>query len=978
MNSLSLPLATALLAILSATGPAEAQYFPPGDPKAGGIRDLMLVYLGKEDWSPKDFLPYVAYLSKETTKHPRDWFYDSYLMLAYGGAPSGKAYIDGATDQRDWQYYLDDLLFRKGRSLDALNACIRDVEQTLGPRGRKTPVIIMIPYPSSAQKDFGDVDGDGRSEDLSQPADRLKAVRWCVDEILRRWKQADLPSLSLWGFYWMNEGIGPADEAIVRATADYVHQRGYGLHWIPYYSAPGYDKLAELGIDFAVLQPNYAFMEQQGRRPDAQRLEDTARKARQWRMGIEIEMVAALSTPSERNNLWDYLAYGRDEQSGYMRGAVHAYYQATDAIARLCYSKSAADRALYEALYQFAKGTFRGQRAAVGRRCAYRIQGQVAPEYPDDGRKLADGRFAAAIGDRDRLVGLSGDRPRIEIDLGDVRRIEAVEVRIIAPAQSADAPSSPGQGAQAAPPRSIAVATSATAETWSSAGYGCRWTATQGDGMLRGSMRHEFPARDARWVRITLDQDPKRMTLVDEIAVEPTASLAEGAVCTLSPAPSSPAGDDGRWLLVDGLYARPLQPESGAVTWAAGQKAAILLELPQARHVGTIRLHLPGLGRTEPQAMAEVRLATRADASAAWTPAGSPLHHGNHFLVDAQAALAKLVRVEVVPRAGGSLAIDEIEVFGAENLARGRPYELSPAHPEKYGDPQRVKLTDGVTSQGGFGDGRMVGWYGREVEVTIDLEQAQAIDGTRLHVQGGGMGAVCFPARIDVLVSEDRRNWSRADSIQRAPKSLLVDRPTGTTRLQLGWMETRFDPVTARFVMLRVAPGQWSMTSEIEILSGGKNVVLGKRYHLLPGPDSAAPYADTAGKLTDGRLTTSDFGQGRAVGWNSGRPTVTIDLGETVSVARVASHVLGGGRAGVWFPAKMSVSTSADGRQWTPELTTTEHPPETPPAGEPRQASTGFMSLDLPARACRYVRLQFAPRGWLMLDEVEVFGRPAR
>jgi hypothetical protein len=34
---------------------------------------------------------------------------------------------------------------------------------------------------------------------------------------------------------------------------------------------------------------------------------------------------------------------------------------------------------------------------------------------------------------------------------------------------------------------------------------------------------------------------------------------------------------------------------------------------------------------------------------------------GNHFLVDAQAAVAKEVRVVVAPQAGRSIALDEIE-----------------------------------------------------------------------------------------------------------------------------------------------------------------------------------------------------------------------------------------------------------------------------------------------------------------------------
>ena len=88
---------------------AAEGYFPPGDPRAGGIRDLMLIYLSQGKWETDEFLPYVAYLGEEAGKKPLDWFYDSYLFLAYGGAPSGASYYDGPTNKDDWEYYFNQL-----------------------------------------------------------------------------------------------------------------------------------------------------------------------------------------------------------------------------------------------------------------------------------------------------------------------------------------------------------------------------------------------------------------------------------------------------------------------------------------------------------------------------------------------------------------------------------------------------------------------------------------------------------------------------------------------------------------------------------------------------------------------------------------------------------------------------------------------------------------------------------------------------
>ena len=87
----------------------------------------------------------------------------------------------------------------------------------------------MIPYPSPEQHQFGDVDGDGASEDLARAADRQKAVAWCVEEMLRRWQGRIGARFKLWGFYWMNESTGPRDAPIIRFAAA-SSPRG-SMHW---------------------------------------------------------------------------------------------------------------------------------------------------------------------------------------------------------------------------------------------------------------------------------------------------------------------------------------------------------------------------------------------------------------------------------------------------------------------------------------------------------------------------------------------------------------------------------------------------------------------------------------------------------------------------------------------------------------------------------------------------------------------------
>lgn len=961
---------------------ACGQYFPPGDSRAGGMHDLMLIYLGQDSRSKEDFLPYVAYLGKEETKKPLDWFYDSFLFLAYGGAPSKTTYIDGPTLKTDWEHYFDKLLFCKNRSLDSLEACIVDVEMVLGPREKKTPIILMIPYPSAKQRDFGDVDGDGRSEDLSRPEDRIKATRWCVDQLLTRWKKAGFSRLTLWGFYWMNEGIPAADEAVVRATADYIHQQGYGLHWIPYFRAKGIEKCAELGIDFAVLQPNYAFMGRSGLHPNPQRLTETAQLARQYHLGIEIEMVEHITSRTERENLRDYLIHGGDDIDGYMRQAVHAYYASEKSIPRLCYSDLPADRQLYEALYLFAKKTYAGKRQTPSQQASYRILGKTVPEFPDDGKKLVDGLRAPNPAASDRVVGLEGEKAQIELDLGDVRRVAGVELRGLMPGSASVASETQGRETGRLPsevqtklfarcqrPRSVELAASLDGKTWRTVGTGYRWYASPLSPDT--TLAVDTPPLDARRLLVTLHGVPGKVVLLDEVELRTADTLTEQARYTLSPLPAQ--ADPTGCLLTDTIYASgPADPDR-SLRWKTGEEVTVQLDLHDVRHVGLVRLHTPAGADTIQRVGVWARSCQPGHASP-WHELGSAERSRNHFTLDAAAQLTSELRLVITPKPEQAVVLDEIEVYPAQNLALGKPYEFTPELPEQYGDPGRRKLTDGEVSERGFGDRRTVGWFFRETELTLDLEHSCPINAVRVHVQGGGYAAVEFPSRIDVLASPDGRLWHWVDSIDETPGQLLFDQTHEGTRLQLGWMKGAFKPVEARFVRLQFTPKGWLMPSEIEVLSHGKNVALGRSYGLRPAPTSAAPYGDASGLLTDGVLTTSGFGQHRAVGWNEGRPTITLDLLAPTPVAKVAARVLGGGLGGVHFPKRMTVLTSRDGVHWSTPSIAEEHPPETKD-----QSLKTYMVVELLPQECRYVQLQFDRHGWLMLDEIEVFEpKPAK
>lgn len=915
------------LVLLTAV-PLAADYLLQGDPRAGGMRDVMLIYHREGMHRVEHLLPYVAYLDKAQGGRPVDWFYDSFLFMAYGGAPSGQLYITGATDRADWQFWLD-VLFEEGRNLSALEATIERVARTLGPPPQKTPIIIMIPYPSPEQTDFGDVDGDGKSESFASDEERLKAIQWVVDEAVGRFKAAQFKHLSLWGFYWMNEGVAGKDEALVKQTAGLLHERELGFHWIPWFRAPGFDRWQELGFDFVVLQPNYAFM--RNVRPDEQRLTDCGNLAREHGLGVEIELnPAILTTEAYRENLRGYLTHGTAQHDGYM-AAVHGYYQGGDTIRKLYESDLPANNQLYRDLYLFAKGRYQAANRGLAAGLPATLDGRPMPQ-------LTDG---LTITDESRLQRGVRIAETADVQLALPRRCDIGEVRVHV-AFPAEEPVL----------RRLEVR---DGERLLAAGHDL--PASRAGGLRLGWLCLPVNA-DVGGLTCRLVLDPGGVLYVDEVALglarEPTWGLPYELPTPPTIVPAKATGTE----LTDGLISLAVDARDRGIGWDGGE-ARIELALPNAAFLGDVTLYA---ATGDPLPALRVGGAVLLDGETAFDLAEADAELDEDRLrwrARVGGRLGDALRVDLSWPEGERLVLEELTVGSPGNLALGKPYQLEPAFPAQYPD-DGGELTDGDVSAG-FGDGRTVGWIQAAPAVTVDLGAPKSVDGMRVHLQGGGSAWVHFPREWAISVSPDGRQWDRMHS---------ADGPAAsdTEEARMEWWEAKFDPASARFVRLRFEPRGWIMLSEIEVLGGGRNLARGRPYSLQPAPTSTDKYADRDARLTDGRLSARSWSEGRTAGWHDEQVTITVDLLQPTEVRTLAVHLAGGGPAAVWFPEEVTFHTSLDGESWSAPVTTRDHPPE---SGD--ESIVGYMHVKLPPTRVRFVRAVLTAHGWVMPDEIEVF-----
>ncbi len=326
----------------------------PSQDLLGGARHLCLLYHSHNanPYKVDDLLPYVAYVDEN--KEIKDVMFDSFLFLHdTGSMPSGNTAYNGSV-MTDWQWVIDDL-FKENQQLDALDQTAKAVKDALGLDEDFTyKVTIGIYYPGAEMKNFGDVDGDGISEDFSNYQDALKAFRWYIDQIEEKFYAQEFKNIELVGYYWWNEYVDEGEPDIVtilNQLSDYVHSKDKDFFFIPWHCASGFDKWEKYGFDIACMQPNYVFNE----KAPYSNLYNNAFLTEDYGLGVEMEIwEACLTNKVFYERYMEYIAWG--VTTGYMTDTVNMYYQSYYVYRDAAYSKEYMARRVYDTTYHYIKG----------------------------------------------------------------------------------------------------------------------------------------------------------------------------------------------------------------------------------------------------------------------------------------------------------------------------------------------------------------------------------------------------------------------------------------------------------------------------------------------------------------------------------------------------------------------------------------------------------------------------------------------
>ncbi len=321
-------------------------YLYPSDDILSGVNDVMLIYHNVGTVNFDSLLPYVGYIDKDGKVI--DTMFDGFLFLPGTGQMPNGGYGEGRSRKPDWDFLLSNM-FDKGKGMDELEKTAEYVKEQLGLSELNLKVFVAIPRIHYAVKDFGDVDGDGISEDLSKSEDRIKVGSTYIKQINDLFNAKNYKNLSLCGFYWFREDINRIDITITKEITAEARKQGYPMFWIPYNEAEGFTRWKEFGFEAGCYQPNYAF----DLEVEEFTLTEAAECAKMYNMCIELEMQE--NTISDKRFFVKYMNYLRHGvEDGYMH-AIHMYYQSFGILGRASRSLNHRARLAYDYTYKFVK-----------------------------------------------------------------------------------------------------------------------------------------------------------------------------------------------------------------------------------------------------------------------------------------------------------------------------------------------------------------------------------------------------------------------------------------------------------------------------------------------------------------------------------------------------------------------------------------------------------------------------------------------
>jgi hypothetical protein len=110
----------------------------------------------------------------------------------------------------------------------------------------------------------------------------------------------------------------------------------------------------------------------------------------------------------------------------------------------------------------------------------------------------------------------------------------------------------------------------------------------------------------------------------------------------------------------------------------------------------------------------------------------------------------------------GDKEIAQANMFIPVNKATGKPVTLQTQYAPQYAGSGNSTLTDGAMGSSAFKDNRWLGFSGRDVIATIDMQEQSVIHSVAVNFLCDPNSGIFLPPRVSLYISDDGKNFRPA------------------------------------------------------------------------------------------------------------------------------------------------------------------------------------------------------------------------
>ena len=130
------------------------------------------------------------------------------------------------------------------------------------------------------------------------------------------------------------------------------------------------------------------------------------------------------------------------------------------------------------------------------------------------------------------------------------------------------------------------------------------------------------------------------------------------------------------------------------------------------------------------------------------------------------------------------------------NKATNKPVKYLTAFSDNYKGSGEYCLVNGIRGSANHSDGEWQGWQGNNLEIIVDLQQAETVQTISIGALQNNNAWIFFPQKVEFLVSKDGNKYRKVAESINDPNPM-------TSGIQLKDFTAAFEPTNARFIKIK-------------------------------------------------------------------------------------------------------------------------------------------------------------------------------